>query len=98
MGEDIMAAELLPARITDQMLGRIRSEYLEMPGLCLTLKQAQRLGGLDEETCREVMQFLVDTKVLRRVVVEACNLPPGSAITFRRLQLVAVQLDRRAAA
>ena len=93
-----MAAELLPARITDQMLRRIRGEYLEMPGLCLTLKQAQRLWGLDEATCREAMQLLVDTKFLCRAVIEVCNLPPGSAITFRRLQLVALQLDRKAAA
>jgi len=59
-----MAVEVLPARITDQMLRRIRCEYLEMPGLCLTLKQAQRLWGLDEPTCREAMQLLVDTKFL----------------------------------
>ena len=93
-----MAAELAPARITNQLLCRIRSEYLEMPGLCLTLKQAQRLWGLEEQTCREAMQLLVDTKFLHRAVVEACDLPPGSAVTFRRLQLVAMQLDRRTAA
>lgn len=93
-----MAAELPPARITNQLLCRIRSEYLEMPGLCLTLKQAQRLWGLEEQTCREAMQLLVDAKFLRRAVVEACDLPTGSAITFRRLQLVARKLDRRAAA
>jgi len=93
-----MVAEQLPARITDQMLRRIRSEYLEMPGLCLTLKQAQRLWGLNEATCREAMQLLVDTKFLCWAVIEICNLPPGSAITFRRLQLVAAQLERTAAA
>jgi hypothetical protein len=78
-----MAAELLPARITDQMLRRIRCEYLEMPGLCLTLKQAQRLWGLDEATCREAIQLLVDAKFLCGAVSKVCNLPQGSAITFR---------------
>ena len=66
-----MAAERLPASISDQVLRRIRSEYLEMPGLCLTLKQAQRLWGLDEETCREAMQLLVDTKFLRMASPQA---------------------------
>ena len=31
-----------------ELLGRIRGEYLEMPGLKLTLAQAQRLWGLDQ--------------------------------------------------
>jgi hypothetical protein len=30
-----------------EWLRRIRGEYLEMPGLCLTLAQAQRLWGLE---------------------------------------------------
>lgn len=92
-----MAVERLPVRITDQVLRRIRTEYLEMPGLCLTLKQAQRLWGLDEATCREAMQILVDTKFLSRAVVDVSNLPPGSAITLRRLQPEAVQPNRKAA-
>lgn len=28
----------------------IRAEYLEIPGLCLTMEQAQRLWGLDPVT------------------------------------------------
>jgi hypothetical protein len=87
-----------PARVTDQTLRRIRSEYLEMPGLCLTLKQAQRLWSLDEETCREAIQLLVEARFLCLAVVDARDLPTGSAIAFRRLQTVAVQFDRGAAA
>lgn len=31
----------------DTLLNRIRAEYLEMPGLCLKLEQAQRLCGVE---------------------------------------------------
>lgn len=95
LGADVMATEL-HARITDQMLRRICSEYLEMPGLCLTLKQAQRLWDLDEEACREALQLLVNITFLCRADAGVVDLPPGSAIMFRR-QRVAVQRDRRAA-
>ena len=40
-----------PLRIVtrDYMLRQVRSEYLEMPGLRLTRRQAQRLWGLDDD-------------------------------------------------
>jgi len=47
-----------------QILRRICGEYLEMPGLQLTARQAQRLWGLDEATCAPLLTFLVETKFL----------------------------------
>ena len=44
----------------------IRSEYLEMPGLHLTSRQAQRLWNLDPVTCEALLAALVDTRFLRR--------------------------------
>lgn len=44
----------------------IRAEYLEIPGLHLTKKQAERLWGLDSITCDAVLDALVDVKFLRR--------------------------------
>ena len=44
----------------------IRSEYLEMPGLHLTSRQAQRLWNLDPVTCEALLTALVDTGFLRR--------------------------------
>lgn len=38
---------------------RVRAEYLEMPGLRLTRRQAQRLFGLDEQACARVLDDLV---------------------------------------
>jgi hypothetical protein len=43
---------------------RVRGEYLEMPGLRLTLEQMQRLGGVERSLCRMVLDALVDEKFL----------------------------------
>ena len=44
---------------------RIYGEYLEMPGLRLTCAQAQRLWGLDSNTCTGALLSLVDAGFLR---------------------------------
>jgi hypothetical protein len=44
---------------------RVRGEFLEMPGMQLTLPQAQRLWGLDAATCDLVVTILVANRVLR---------------------------------
>jgi hypothetical protein len=49
---------------------RIRAEYLEMPGLHLTIRQAQRLWGLDELTCATVLAALEHEKFLHRTSEE----------------------------
>jgi len=48
----------------DQMLRRICGEFLEMPGLRLTFRQAQRLWGLDADTCAQLLQSLTDEHFL----------------------------------
>ena len=40
------------------LLGRIRAEFTEMPGLRLTLLQARRLFGLDIVTCSSALAAL----------------------------------------
>ena len=50
-------------RIED-VLQRIQGEFVEMPGLCLTAAQAQRLWGLDREFCDKLLDVLVDGKFL----------------------------------
>lgn len=47
------------------ILARVRSEYDEMPGLCLTRAQAQRLLGLDPHTCDEAIGELVEAGYLK---------------------------------
>ena len=48
------------------LLQRIEGEYHEMPGMCVTAPQAERLWGLDSTTCAFVLMMLVERKVLRR--------------------------------
>ena len=47
------------------LVNRVRSEFLEMPGLQLTIPQAARLWGLDVVACQHVVDALVATSFLR---------------------------------
>jgi hypothetical protein len=49
-----------------EVLHRVRAEYLEMPGLRLTPPQAQRLFGLDSETCDAVLATLLNSQFFIR--------------------------------
>ena len=42
----------------------IRGEFLEMPGLLLTRSQFQRLWGLDDRTCDEAIDALIQSRFL----------------------------------
>ena len=44
---------------------RVRGEFIEMPGLQLTMAQAARLWGLDLTACRNVVDVLVESAFLR---------------------------------
>jgi hypothetical protein len=52
-------------RIED-VLQRVQGEFVEMPGLCLTAAQAQRLWGLDRDVCDKLLEALVDARFLSR--------------------------------
>jgi hypothetical protein len=49
-----------------QLVRIIEASYREMPGLCLHLRQAARLFGLREPTCRVILEDLVRSGRLRR--------------------------------
>jgi hypothetical protein len=46
------------------LCARVSAEFLEMPGLRITLPQAARLFGLDAASCDSVLRTLVDSGVL----------------------------------
>jgi len=48
------------------LLEQVKAEYVEMPGLSVTLQQAQRLWAADQATCEEVFGRLVAEGVLKR--------------------------------
>jgi hypothetical protein len=62
----------LGARMMDTSVGiqevvrRIRGEFLEMPGLRLTPDQARRLWRLDETACQAILGALVDARFLSK--------------------------------
>ena len=53
------------------LLNRVRSEFIEMPGLRLRLEQAQRLWNLDRTVCETVLRSLVEANFLRQYSDEA---------------------------
>jgi hypothetical protein len=48
----------------DELVRRVRGEYLEMPGLALTLGQAQRMWNLHRGECERLLSDLVDAGFL----------------------------------
>jgi hypothetical protein len=48
----------------EQMLERIRAEYLEMPDLRLKREQVQRLCGIERSLCQVALDFLVTSNFL----------------------------------
>jgi hypothetical protein len=49
-----------------RLLARVYGEYMEMPGLQLTLAQASRLWNMKLATSAHVLDRLVDASFLRR--------------------------------
>lgn len=62
----------------EDVLERIQGEYLEMPGLRLTIAQAQRLWGLDRQVCEALLAALVDARFLCRTRDGAFIRPEGA--------------------
>jgi hypothetical protein len=50
----------------EDLLCRVRNEYREMPGLRLTLDQAQRLWQIRRGECQTLLNALVDSGFLAR--------------------------------
>jgi len=68
-----------------EVVRRIRGEFLEMPGLRLTPQQAKRLWRLDEMSCEAVLGALVDARFLAKTILCGGNiLRPRSQNHLRR--------------
>lgn len=80
----------------------IQSEFLEIPGLRLTLPQATRRFGLDKTTCQAILNALVDLGVLAvtdgdgftRPFSERIDQGRRAATGFRRRPLGASDISR----
>jgi hypothetical protein len=78
-----MVPDLTP-RLDHEMLRRIQVEFLEMPGLRITQRQAGRLWGLDRASCVRLLESLVDAKFLLRT-------PDGSFMRIEHAMPVKMQ-------
>jgi len=56
----------LTSLLSESTLRRVRAEFLEMPGLKLTVSQAQRLWGMDRGTCEALIDQLTASRFLAR--------------------------------
>lgn len=61
----------------EAVVARIRTEFVELPGLRLTPWQAQRLWHLEKIQCDAILAALVDAAFLRRT-------PDGSYVRANR--------------
>ncbi|HXI32049.1 MAG TPA: hypothetical protein VNG89_26605 [Vicinamibacterales bacterium] len=78
-------------RTVDDVRERVRAEYLEMPGLHLTIDQVQRLCGIERRLCATVLDGLVEERFL-------CVKPNGAyARAWEGYQTRAVKATQRAA-
>ena len=63
---DAHASCALDKAFVGDVVQLVKAEYLEMPGLCVTLAQAQRLWNLDRATCLAALRALVESGFLWR--------------------------------
>jgi hypothetical protein len=76
----VVAAHLLLSGMNmhaHALVDRVRGEFNEMPGLQLTVPQAARLLGIEQETCKNVIDTLVASSFLRRT-------PAGTVVRAER--------------
>jgi hypothetical protein len=65
MSHTLMGVEPKTEQIR-HLIRRVHAEYSEMPGLSVTMPQAQRLFGIDSQTCAAVLNTLIVRGFLRR--------------------------------
>ena len=63
---NVRATSSTPGQAIRALMQQVQAEYAEMPGLSVTLSQAQRLWAVDQGTCEEVFSRLVSSGVLRK--------------------------------
>lgn len=88
----------MPVPSEPELLARIRGEYREMPGLCLTGDQACRLWQIDTTRCLGLLEHLVEEGILyRRPDGAYCGSPAvrSRAVTAVRIERSAVRRPRQ---
>jgi len=81
---------------------RVRTEYLEMPGMTLSAIQIQRLCGMETSDCRAVLEALVEAGFLSStadgIYARATDTSRGRATSARtKFAAIALATSRRRA-
>ena len=63
---NLRAVVRTPNPAVQTLVELVQAEYAEMPGLSVTLPQAQRLWAVDRVTCEEAFSRLIARRVLRK--------------------------------
>jgi hypothetical protein len=79
------------------LIGRIRGEFREMPGLRLTIAQACRLWQVDPATCEAVLQTLLADHFLVRTANGSFMGLPTAQPTVMPLRVTMASSDTAAA-
>lgn len=64
MTEHMTVSKAVAQRGIERLLMRIEGEFLDVPGLRLTVSEAERRFGADEIMCEAILDALVDAGVL----------------------------------
>ena len=83
--------------LDELLLRRAWAEFKELPGLGLTRPQAQRLWGVDEETCGQLLEALTRVRMLERGSDGRYRRPVPES-TFAGARMAKVEGGRRAVA
>jgi hypothetical protein len=51
-------------RTIEDVLNQLRAEFIEMPGMRLQVKQVQRLCGIEQMMCQQVLDSLLESNFL----------------------------------
>jgi hypothetical protein len=77
------------------LVDRVRFEFMEMPGLELTMAQAVRLWNMGADDCRHVIDALVDSGFLRwtakRTIVRSGRSYDGMGLVHRDISVASVE-------
>jgi hypothetical protein len=65
-----------------RLLRRIHREFLEMPGMRLTLAQAQRLWDLDPRQCHDALAHLIEFRFLSQTPDGLYVRPPEALVSL----------------
>jgi hypothetical protein len=57
---------MLSATVIATLIKRVQDAFLDIPGLSMTVEQAQRWFHLDRATCQALLDVLMDSAVITR--------------------------------